>query len=66
MLTPEEQTDCMSHLPSLDIIHPGGQTDTDGAGPAGKLVDGFFEANAFLQDDIRQFQVHLSVDALTA
>jgi hypothetical protein len=58
MLSPEDQAECMSHLPSLDIVSSGGEQEMNGAAPPAKLVDGFFDGNAFLQDDIRQFQVH--------
>jgi hypothetical protein len=57
MLSPEDQAECMSHLPSLDVVASGGETEMNDAAPPGKLVDGFFDGNTFLQEDIRQFQV---------
>lgn len=55
MLTPEDQAECMSYLPTLDIVFD--KNDTDTTSPETRLRDGFFEKNSSLQDDIRTFQV---------
>jgi len=56
MLSPEDQAECMSHLPSSDIVqttHEEGDTTTIEL----KLIDTFFEKNISLQEDMRTFQV---------
>ena len=55
MLTPEDQTECMSYLPKFDIVHD--RSDSDTTPPTPRLVDGFFEKNSALQEDMRAFQV---------
>ena len=57
MLTPEDQAECMALLPSLDLVYDNSDTDNDLSTPRPRLVAGFFEKNASLQDDIRTFQV---------
>jgi hypothetical protein len=57
MLSPEDRAECMSHLPSFDVVTDDDAVqDMDGI-VALKLVDGFFEKNGSLQDDMRGFQV---------
>lgn len=66
MLSPEDRVECASHLPKSDlktsVQNPGELTsmgDTIAVDALGvTLVDGFFEKNVALQDDMRTFQVH--------
>jgi hypothetical protein len=66
MLSPEDRVECASHLPKSDLktmaTSPEEQSsmiDTIAVDTSGvTLVDGFFEKNVALQDDMRTFQVH--------
>jgi hypothetical protein len=52
----------MSHLPSSDVVADNNaMQDSDGTVTL-KLVDGFFEGNISLQDDMRAFQVNSVVN----
>ena len=58
MLSPDDQAECMSHLPSFDVVWDLSKNGDDviALQPL-KLVDGFFEKNLSLQEDSRTFQV---------
>jgi hypothetical protein len=66
MLSPEDRVECASHLPKSDLKtmptsleEQSAMEDTIAVDTLGvALVDGFFENNAALQDDMRTFQVH--------
>jgi hypothetical protein len=60
MLTPEDQAECMSHLPMFDIVSDKSNSDTTPSKP--RVVDSFFEKNRALQDDMRTFQVIFTVN----
>jgi Asx homology domain len=53
MLSPDEQAECISHLPSLDLVY----SHEENGGQQPKLVDSFFANNTSLQEAIRTFQV---------
>ena len=57
MLSPDDQAECMSHLPSFDVMWDLSKNTDDVIASQPKLVDGFFEKNLSLQEDIRTFQV---------
>jgi hypothetical protein len=57
MLSPDDQAECMSHLPSFDVVWDHSKNGDDVIASQPKLVDGFFEKNLSLQEDIRTFQV---------
>jgi hypothetical protein len=57
MLSPDDQAECMSHLPSFDVVWDVSKTGDDVSASQPKLVNGFFEKNLSLQEDIRTFQV---------
>jgi len=72
MLSPEDRAECASHLPKWDLKRSNGQTSGDRQTDTGdlkgvdenlefsedtELVDGFFERNVALHDDMRTFQV---------
>lgn len=56
MLSAEDQAECLTYLPSFDIVFGHGET-RDRSSTFPKLADGFFEKNVSLQEDIRTFQV---------
>jgi len=58
MLSAEEQAECLSYLPSFDLVWGSGKAE-DPSSTTPKLVDGFFEKNLSLQGDIRTFQVFI-------
>ena len=55
MLAPEDQRECISHLPPFDISQYDHLPDDWNAEP--RLAAGLFENNASLQEDLRVFQV---------
>lgn len=57
MLSPEDQAECLSHLPPFDVITKDCRSGIESCGPSLKLREGFFEKNAALLDDLRTFQV---------
>jgi hypothetical protein len=65
MLSSEDRVECASHLPKSDLKtmaasleEQSSMEDTIAIDPLGfTLVDGFFENNVALQDDMRTFQV---------
>ena len=57
MLSPDDQAECMSQLPSFDVVWDHSGTGNDVTSFQPKLVDGFFEKNHSLQEDIRALQV---------
>ena len=63
MLSAEDQAECMTHLPSFDVIREdtNGEGGSNGEAPAGlRLVKGFFERNSALNADVQNFQVPYS------
>ena len=57
MLSPEDQAECLSHLPPFDVITGDSPSGNERCSPSLKLREGFFEKNAALLDDLRTFQV---------
>jgi hypothetical protein len=57
ILSPDDQAECMSHLPSFDVVWDLSKNGDDIIASQPQLVDGFFEKNLSLQEDIRTFQV---------
>jgi hypothetical protein len=47
----------MSHLPSVDLLRVNDQSEESLDSNSTDLVDGFFERNSRLQNDLRAFQV---------
>jgi hypothetical protein len=57
MLSPDDQAECISHLPSFDVVWDHSKNGDSVTTSQPKLVDEFFEKNPSLQEDIRAFQV---------
>jgi len=57
MLSPEDQAECMSHLPSFDVVWDHGEPGDGVTTSQSELVNGFFEKSLSLREDIRTFQV---------
>jgi len=59
MLSSEDQAECLSHLPPLDVVCNEDVNGSKGRTLTYKPVEGFFEKNTALLDDIRTFQASL-------
>ena len=57
LLPPEDQAECISHLPPFDVATDNNAVQDSDCTVRLKLVDGFFEKNISLQGDMRAFQV---------
>jgi len=61
MLTQEDRIECMTHLSPSNIV-VAQENGTGASTRPERLVEGFFEQNSGLHEDIRSFQVNLCKD----